>query len=79
VNKVVGKRLFLGLCVHRTKLLTELVSDRGRGALVSVQEAGSGCGLPLVSLAHAWELLSPSSSPRGEAIIIAEFKDTVSD
>jgi hypothetical protein len=63
VNKVVGERLFLGLPVHRTKLLTELVPDRRRGAVVNVQEAGSGRGLPLVDLAHARELLSQAPIP----------------
>ncbi len=48
------------------QVLTELVSDRGGGALVSVQEASSGCGLPLVSLAHAWELLSQAPVPEAK-------------
>jgi hypothetical protein len=66
MKEPVGERLLLGLAVHRTKLLTELVPDSRRGALISVQEAGSRCCLVVVSLAHAWELLSQALVPEAK-------------
>jgi hypothetical protein len=76
VEEVLGKRLRLGLPVHRTKLLTQLVPDIRRGPLVCLQKAGSGRRLALVGLAHAWELLSQAPVPEATAISVAEFEDT---
>jgi hypothetical protein len=75
VEEVLGKRLRLGLPVHRTKLLTQLVPDIRRGPLVCLQKAGSGRRLVAVSLAHAWELLSQAPVPEAAAISVAEFEN----
>jgi hypothetical protein len=75
VEEVLGKRLRLGLPVHRTKLLTQLVPDIRRGPLVCLQKAGSGRRLALVGLAHAWELLSQAPVPEAAAISVAEFEN----
>src|SRR5215213_4436834 len=63
VEEVVGQRLLLKLPIHRAKLLAELVPDRRDGARVCSEETCSGCWLALVSLAHAWELLSQAPVP----------------
>ena len=76
MEKPVRQGLFLGLAVHRTKLLTQLVPDIRRGPLVCLQKAGSGRRLALVGLAHAWELLSQAPVPEATAISVAEFEDT---
>jgi hypothetical protein len=76
VEEVLGKRLHLRFPVHRTKLLTELVSDRRRGALVCLQETPPGWWPGFASLAHAWELLSQAPVPEATAISVAEFEDT---
>ena len=76
MKEPVGERLLLGLAVHRTKLLTELVPDGGRGSLVCLQKSGSGRRLVAVCLAHAWDLLSQAPVPEATAISVAEFEDT---
>ena len=76
MEKPVRQGLLLGLAVHRTKLLTELVPDGGRGSLVCLQKSGSGRRLVAVCLAHAWELLSQAPVPEATAISVAEFEDT---
>ena len=76
MEKPVRQGLLLGLAVHRTKLLTQLVPDIRRGPLVCLQEAGSGWWLALVGLAHAWELLSQAPVPEATAISVAKFEDT---
>jgi hypothetical protein len=76
MEKPVRQGLFLGPSVHRTKLLTQLVPDIRRGALVCLHKAGSGRRLVAVCLAHAWELLSQAPVPEATAISVAEFEDT---
>jgi hypothetical protein len=71
---VLGKRLRLGLPVHRTKLLTQLVPDRRRSALVCLQETppGDGRSSPVLLMR---ELLSQAPVPEAAAISVAEFEN----
>jgi hypothetical protein len=79
VAEVIGKGLVLKLSVHRAKLLAELFPDRRDGAPVCLQRTGSGCGLALVHLAHAWELLSQAPVPEARRLSSLVLNDRVSD
>ena len=79
VEEAVGKWLVLKLSIHRAKLLAERVPDRRDGARVWSEETCSGCWPALVSLAHAWELLSQAPVPEARRLSSLVLNDRVSD
>jgi hypothetical protein len=66
MEKAVRKTLLFEPPVHCTTLLTQLVSDGRKGAMVCLQETPSVWWPGLVGLAHAWELLSQAPVPEAK-------------